>query len=148
MGLTLNSNTISGDELVNIIVSRDEVLKKIKQLDKNKGHKPDGVPAFLVQRRSSESHIRGSRTPIAIEVTEPCCGQLSCNTKVGLSTVNESSGDPLPSTDILYKKPAMQWWLLWGCESSRTTVTIYFLVARIFVYDDISAQQNLVLRIN
>ncbi|GBP58894.1 hypothetical protein EVAR_54689_1 [Eumeta japonica] len=46
----LDSNTISGDALANIVVPRDEVLKTIKQLDNNKGPGPDGVPAFFVQR--------------------------------------------------------------------------------------------------
>ncbi|GBP82188.1 hypothetical protein EVAR_62711_1 [Eumeta japonica] len=49
----LDSITISGDALANIIVFRDEVLKKIKQLDKNKGPGPEDIPAFFVQRCTS-----------------------------------------------------------------------------------------------
>ncbi|GBP44693.1 hypothetical protein EVAR_44221_1 [Eumeta japonica] len=50
----LDCNIISGDTLANIVVSRDEVLKKVKQLDKNKGPEPDGISAYFVQRTDIE----------------------------------------------------------------------------------------------
>ncbi|GBP03320.1 hypothetical protein EVAR_2717_1 [Eumeta japonica] len=42
--------SVNGDALANTVVSRDEVLKIIKQLDENKSPGPNGILAFLVQR--------------------------------------------------------------------------------------------------
>ncbi|GBP22307.1 hypothetical protein EVAR_22593_1 [Eumeta japonica] len=46
----LDSDTISANATTNIVVFRDEVLKKIKQLDKNKSPGADRFLAFFVQR--------------------------------------------------------------------------------------------------
>ncbi|GBP10596.1 hypothetical protein EVAR_76422_1 [Eumeta japonica] len=52
----LDGNTVSGDVLVNIVVSRDEDLKKIKQLVKNKG--PGlSAPILVISGVPQGSHL-------------------------------------------------------------------------------------------
>ncbi|GBP46348.1 hypothetical protein EVAR_39725_1 [Eumeta japonica] len=65
----LDSGIINGEALANIVVSTDEVLQKIKELDKNNGPGSDSIPAFFVQRSAEWLSFRIHEFAKSLHVT-------------------------------------------------------------------------------